>query len=63
MFLQFHKIYRKKPLPVFCNFIEKETLLLVFEFCETFKKTSFNRKPLVLASGIFFEVDLSFILY
>ena len=39
LFLKFHKIYSKKPVPVACNFIEKETLLQVFEFCETFKDT------------------------
>ena len=46
-----------------CNFIEKETLLQVLKFCETFKDTSFNGTPPVLASGLFFYVDLSFILY
>ena len=45
MFLKFHKIYSKKPVPVACNFIEKETLLQVFEFCETFKDIFFNRTP------------------
>ena len=32
----------------------KETLLQVFEFCETFKDTFFNRTPPVVASGLFF---------
>ena len=30
-------------MPVACKFIEKETLLQVFKFCETFKNTFFNR--------------------
>ena len=34
--------------------IEKETLLQVFEFCETFKDTIFNRTSPVIASGLFF---------
>ena len=32
-------------MPVACKFIEKETLLQVFKFCETFKDTFFNRTP------------------
>ena len=36
VFLKFQKSYCKNPVPVACNFIEKKTLLLVFEFCETF---------------------------
>ena len=54
MFLKFHKIYGKNPVPVACNFIEKETLLQLFESCETLKDTSFNKAPLVVASGLFF---------
>ena len=47
-------MYSKKPLPLACNFIGKETLFQLFEFCETFKDTSFNRVPPVVASGLFF---------
>ena len=54
VFLKFHKIHRKKPVPVACNFLEKKTLLQVFEFCETFKDNFFNRTHPVLTSGIFF---------
>ena len=32
-------------MPVACKFIEKETLLHVFKFCETLKDTFFNRTP------------------
>ena len=41
VFLQFNKIYSKKRVPVACNFIKKETLLQVFECCETFWDTFF----------------------
>ena len=62
MFLKFHKIYSKKPVPAACNFIYKETLnfiyketlVQVFEFHETFKDTFFNRTSPVVASGLFF---------
>ena len=54
LFLKFHNIYSKKPLPVACNFNEKETLLPVLEFCETFKDTFFSRTPPVVVSGLFF---------
>ena len=47
LFLKFRKFTAK-------NFIEKETLLQVFEFCETFKDTFFNRTSPVVASGLFF---------
>ena len=53
-FLKFHKIYSKKPVPVACNFIEKDTLLQVFEFCETFKDTFLKRAPPMVPSGLFF---------
>ena len=68
LFLKFHKIYSKKPVPVACNFIEKETLLQVFEFCETFRDTFFNRTPhvqclLLVPEFSFKYIDLSVILY
>ena len=37
VFLNIHKIYSEVPVPVACNFIEIETLLQMFVFCETFK--------------------------
>ena len=54
VFLKFDKIYSEKTVPVASNFIEKKTLLQVFEFCETFKETFFNRTPPVVASGLLF---------
>ena len=68
LFLKFYKIYSKKPVPVAYNFIQKETLLQVFEFCETFRDTFFNRTPLVqcllLVPELSFKyIDLSIILY
>ena len=68
VFLKFYKIYSKKPVPVADNFIQKETLLQVFEFCETFRDTFFNRTPLVqcllLVPELSFKyIDLSIILY
>ena len=38
-------------MPVACKFIEKETLLQVFKFCETFKNTVFNRTPHVQSTS------------
>ena len=38
MLLKFHQNYSKKPVSVACNFIEKESLLQVFEFCQPLKK-------------------------
>ena len=52
VFLKLDKIYSKNPVPVDCNFIEKKTP--VFQFCETFKGTFFNRTPPVVASGLLF---------
>ena len=45
---KFHKIHRKTPVPEACNFIKKETLVLVFsrEFCEISKKHLFYRTRL-----------------
>ena len=68
LFLKFHEIYSKKPVPVAFNFIEKETLLQEFKFCETFKDTVFNRTPhvqwLLLVPEFFFKyIDLAVILY
>ena len=37
VFLNIHKIYTEAPVPVASNFIEIETLLQMFVFCETFK--------------------------
>ena len=37
VFLNIHKIYSEVPVPVACNFIEIETRLQMFVFCETFK--------------------------
>ena len=45
VFLKFHKIYSNKSVTVASNFIEKQTPLQEFEFCETFKDTFFNRTP------------------
>ena len=53
VFLKFHKIYSKKNVPAACNFIQKETLLQVFDFRETFKDPFFNRTPPVVASDFF----------
>ena len=68
LFLKFYKIYSKKPVPVAYNFIQKETLLQVFEFCETFRDTFFNRTPhvqclLLVPEFSFKYIDLSIILY
>ena len=68
LFLKFHKIYSKKPVPVTCSLIEKETLLQVSEFCETFKDTFLNRTPqvqcLLLVPELSFKyIGLSVILY
>ena len=43
-------MHRKTPEA--CNFIKKEALAQVFfcELCEIFKKTFFNRTPLVATS-------------
>ena len=55
-------------MPVAYNFIQKETQLQVFEFCETFRDTFFNRTALVqcllLVRELSFKyIDLSIILY
>ena len=52
--LKISQIWQQKTCASGLQLIEKETLLQVFEFCETFKSTFFNRTPLVLTSGIFF---------
>ena len=60
--LTFHKIYSKKSEPVVCNLIKKETLLQVFECCETFGDTFFNRTPPVVASFLLSTCILHFLL-
>ena len=52
--LKISQIWQQKTCASGLQLIEKETLLQVFEFCETFQSTFFNRTPLVLTSGIFF---------
>ena len=68
LFLKFHKIYSKKPVPVACNFIEKGTLLQLFEICESFKDYFFNGTSyvqclLLVPEFSFKYIDLSIILY
>ena len=43
----------KKPVPAACLFVQKETLLQLFEFRETFKETYFYTTPSVVAFGLF----------
>ena len=66
-FLKLQRIDSKKTAPLPFNFIEKETLLQVSEFCETFKDIFFNRTPHVqclLVPEFWFEyIDLFVILY
>ena len=66
--LKLQRIDSKKTAPLPFNFIEKETLLQVSEFCETFKDIFFNRTPhvqcLLLVPEFWFEyIDLFVILY
>ena len=56
----FHRISSKKPMSVVCNFIKKETLLHVFECCETFGDTIFKRTPPVVVSFLLSRFFLHF---
>ena len=50
-------------MPVAYNFIQKETLLQVFQFCETFGETPLVQRLLLVPELSFKYIDLSIILY
>ena len=53
VFLKIFNIYRKKPVPAACLFVQNGTLLQLFKFRQIFKETYFYTTLSVVAFGIF----------